>query len=207
MTRYTVVVSNTSQEQLDNLRVLGGGCDAGFGSMAGGTVARRSFWIRHDGVLVFRASRGADTIEHVIDPYVTNNGGGHTTVTVQRDDKIVVAHLAPHWYAGALDFQIRPETMTERAICLATSRPEQRVPADHPLRAIRTMTNGALSRLSPRFESLYASTGRPSATASDRKTSPHPVTVEEVGSVRVWLRDCDGVSVPRWSRLARRQDR
>ena len=40
--------------------------------------------------------------------------------------------------------------------------PEQRVPADHPLRAIRTMTDDALRRLSPRFEALYASTGRPS---------------------------------------------
>src|SRR5215467_1072108 len=40
--------------------------------------------------------------------------------------------------------------------------PEQRVPADHPLRAIRTMTDEALRRLSPRFEALYAKTGRPS---------------------------------------------
>src|SRR6202158_3280037 len=40
--------------------------------------------------------------------------------------------------------------------------PEQRVPADHPLRAIRTMTDEALGRLSPRFEALYAKTGRPS---------------------------------------------
>ena len=40
--------------------------------------------------------------------------------------------------------------------------PEQRVPADHPLRAIRTMTDEALRRLSPRFETMYAQTGRPS---------------------------------------------
>ena len=40
--------------------------------------------------------------------------------------------------------------------------PEQRVPADHPLRAIRAMTDQALRRLSRRFEALYASTGRPS---------------------------------------------
>ena len=40
--------------------------------------------------------------------------------------------------------------------------PEQRVPADHPLRAIRTMTDDALRRLSPRFETMYANTGRPS---------------------------------------------
>jgi hypothetical protein len=38
--------------------------------------------------------------------------------------------------------------------------PEQRVPADHPLRTIRTMTDGVLRRLSPRFETLYAMTAR-----------------------------------------------
>jgi hypothetical protein len=36
---------------------------------------------------------------------------------------------------------------------------EQRVPADHPLRAIRQMTDAALRDLSPRFERLYAATG------------------------------------------------
>ena len=40
--------------------------------------------------------------------------------------------------------------------------PEQRVPADHPLRTIRAMTDEALRRLSPRFAALYATTGRPS---------------------------------------------
>ena len=40
--------------------------------------------------------------------------------------------------------------------------PEQRVPADHPLRAIRLMTEEALRQLSPQFEAIYAKTGRPS---------------------------------------------
>jgi transposase len=39
---------------------------------------------------------------------------------------------------------------------------EQRVPADHPLRSMRQMTDAALAQLSSRFERLYASTGRPS---------------------------------------------
>ena len=39
---------------------------------------------------------------------------------------------------------------------------EQRVPASHPLRAIRKMVNEALGQLSGRFEQLYAATGRPS---------------------------------------------
>ena len=39
--------------------------------------------------------------------------------------------------------------------------PEQRVPADHPLRAIRTMVDTALRDLSPEFARLYPKTGRP----------------------------------------------
>lgn len=40
--------------------------------------------------------------------------------------------------------------------------PEQRVPADHPLRVIREMVDRALVRLSPTFETMYSWTGRPS---------------------------------------------
>src|SRR4051794_33970628 len=39
---------------------------------------------------------------------------------------------------------------------------EARVPADHPLRAIRRITDRALERLSPRFGTLYIKFGRPS---------------------------------------------
>ena len=39
---------------------------------------------------------------------------------------------------------------------------EERVPADHPLRAIRRITDRALERLSPKFGSLYVKFGRPS---------------------------------------------
>jgi transposase len=39
---------------------------------------------------------------------------------------------------------------------------EERVPADHPLRAIRRITDRALERLSPRFGTLYINFGRPS---------------------------------------------
>jgi transposase len=39
---------------------------------------------------------------------------------------------------------------------------EQRVPQDHPLRAMRTMVDEAFGELSPRFAKLYAKRGRPS---------------------------------------------
>ena len=40
--------------------------------------------------------------------------------------------------------------------------PEQRVPADHPLRAIRALTDEALRSLSAQLARLYSTTGRPS---------------------------------------------
>jgi transposase len=39
---------------------------------------------------------------------------------------------------------------------------EQRVPQDHPLRAIRKLTDGVLRSLNSDFDALYAETGRPS---------------------------------------------
>ena len=40
--------------------------------------------------------------------------------------------------------------------------PETRVRKDHPLRAIRFMVDVVLAQLSPRFDRMYASMGRPS---------------------------------------------
>jgi transposase len=39
---------------------------------------------------------------------------------------------------------------------------EQRVPADHPLRAVRKLMDAALRTLSPDFDALYADSGWPS---------------------------------------------
>ena len=41
-------------------------------------------------------------------------------------------------------------------------RLEERIPADHPLRAIRTLADEALSQLNSRFDALYSGMGRPS---------------------------------------------
>ena len=40
--------------------------------------------------------------------------------------------------------------------------PEERVPADHPLRKIRTLVDGVLKEMSPQFGKLYSDVGRPS---------------------------------------------
>ena len=41
-------------------------------------------------------------------------------------------------------------------------RLEERIPADHPLRAVRRLADEALAALNGRFEALYSSMGRPS---------------------------------------------
>lgn len=50
----------------------------------------------------------------------------------------------------------------QQAAMFSYLSPDARVPADHPLRAIRAMVDQVLADLSPRFEALYARTGRPS---------------------------------------------
>jgi transposase len=39
---------------------------------------------------------------------------------------------------------------------------EDRIPADHPLRAMRALVNPVIAALSPRFQAMYATIGRPS---------------------------------------------
>jgi transposase len=56
---------------------------------------------------------------------------------------------------------MRSEDIQEAALWSYLS-PEERVPADHPLRAIREMVNAALRTLSPEFDKIYSLGGRPS---------------------------------------------
>ena len=50
--------------------------------------------------------------------------------------------------------------------------PEQRVPQDHPLRLLRAMTDEALQQLKPRFNKLYAKTGRPLDSTGEAAAGP-----------------------------------
>ena len=53
-------------------------------------------------------------------------------------------------------------TDEQQAIFFSYVSPEERVPHDHPLRAIRELVNKVLAQMSPQFAQLYAQTGRPS---------------------------------------------
>jgi tetratricopeptide (TPR) repeat protein len=56
--------------------------------------------------------------------------------------------------------------------------PEERVPAEHPLRAIRKLSDAVFAELSPQFDKLYARMGRPSI-APEKLLRAGPLGVTE----------------------------
>jgi transposase len=59
-------------------------------------------------------------------------------------------------------FQAMRGQDTQQSTMFSYLSPEQRVPADHPLRRIRPMVDIALKALSPTFDEMYSAFGRPS---------------------------------------------
>jgi transposase len=51
---------------------------------------------------------------------------------------------------------------TQQSTMFSYLSPEERVPADHPLRPIRSIIDGVLARLDGRFQEMYSDIGRPS---------------------------------------------
>jgi transposase len=51
---------------------------------------------------------------------------------------------------------------TQQSTMFSYLSPEERVPADHPLRPIRSIIDGVLARLDARFQQIYSDIGRPS---------------------------------------------
>src|SRR5438445_1211304 len=51
---------------------------------------------------------------------------------------------------------------SQQSAMFSYSSPEERVPADHPLRPIREMSDRALKGLTQKFNEIYSATGRPS---------------------------------------------
>ena len=91
-TRYSVVVHNASQHALSDVQVYGGGCEADLGTIPPGGLARRSFWIKRDGELEFRAVSSSITHHMIIDGYVTNGIGGRAEVVVEPNGSISVSN-------------------------------------------------------------------------------------------------------------------
>src|SRR5467141_2307059 len=76
--------------------------------------------------------------------------------------------------------------------------PEQRVPQEHPLRLIRTMVHAALRELRPRFNKLYAKTGRPSVAPEKLLRALLPQVLYSVRSERMLMEQLDYNLLFRW---------
>src|SRR5688572_30677045 len=76
--------------------------------------------------------------------------------------------------------------------------PEQRVRRDHPLRPIRQMTDAALARLSPRFDRLYSTTGRPSVPPEQLLRALLLQILYSIRSERLLMEELDYSVLYRW---------
>lgn len=76
--------------------------------------------------------------------------------------------------------------------------PEARVRPDHPLRPIRRMTDAALERLSPRFDRLYSTTGRPSIPPEKLLRALLLQMLYSVRSERLLMEELDYNILYRW---------
>lgn len=54
--RYTLDIQNATQHPITNVRILGAGVDVEVGIIEPGETVSRSFFIRHDGVLMLEAT-------------------------------------------------------------------------------------------------------------------------------------------------------
>ena len=76
--------------------------------------------------------------------------------------------------------------------------PEQRVRKDHPLRAVRAMTDGILEAMSPLFDAMYAEGGRPSIPPEKLLRAQLLQMLYSVRSERLLMEEIDYRILFRW---------
>jgi transposase len=76
--------------------------------------------------------------------------------------------------------------------------PEQRVRQDHPLRAVRAMTDEILKRMSPLFDAMYAEGGRPSIPPEKLLRAQLLQMLYSVRSERLLMEEIDYSILYRW---------
>src|SRR3974377_1467217 len=76
--------------------------------------------------------------------------------------------------------------------------PESRVRKDHPLRAIRTMVDEVLNRLSSQFYHMYASEGRPSIAPEKLLRAQVLQMLYSIRSERLLMEEIDYSILFRW---------
>jgi len=76
--------------------------------------------------------------------------------------------------------------------------PEQRVRADHPLRAVRRLTDEVLAALSPRFDRMYSDMGRPSIPPEQLLRALLLQSLYTIRSERLLMEEIDYSILFRW---------
>ena len=76
--------------------------------------------------------------------------------------------------------------------------PEERVRANHPLRAIRAMADKALTNMSKRFDTMYAKTGRPSIPPEKLLRAQLIQILYSIRSERLLVEEIDYSMLFRW---------
>lgn len=85
--RHVVTVHNATEERLDDVRIVGGGCDVLLGPIPPGGSARAAMWFQHDDSLRLRTRSATSEHETDLDVYVCRGLGGRTSVVVHADGK------------------------------------------------------------------------------------------------------------------------
>src|SRR5579864_502107 len=89
-------------------------------------------------------------------------------------------------------------TDNQQADMFSYLSPETRVRKDHPLRAIRAMADEALDQMSPLFNALYATTGRPSIPPEKLLRAQLIQMLYSVRSERLLMEEIDYSLLFRW---------
>jgi transposase len=108
---------------------------------------------------------------------------------------ILSYYHAPDSFEGS-DRMRGPDDQTSHMFSYLS--PEQRVRADHPLRAIRVMTDRVFAELSPRFTKMYADIGRPSIPPEQLLRALLLQSLYTVRSERLLMEEIDYSVLYRW---------
>jgi transposase len=85
-----------------------------------------------------------------------------------------------------------------QATMLTLVNPEQRVPANHPMRRIKPLAEAALKELSPLFEQMYSEVGRPSIAPERLLKASLLMALYTVRSERMFCEQLDYNLLFRW---------
>lgn len=109
--------------------------------------------------------------------------------------------MGPAGGYGPISLGVRPMRgrQKQQASMLALVDPASRVPAAHPIRAVRSLADAALAEVSPVFDAMYAETGRPSVPPERLLKASLLMALYSVRSERSFCEQLDYNLLFRWS--------